>query len=119
MESYRLLSDLEFHDGDPFAQPILVDKDVRILRWLLKPGQVIRDHAAPGSPFYAVILKGRGMFAGPDGEEVEHGVGALLTFAPGETHSVRAVDEELVFVGFLQGVEAMRPDHAGGVLGRT
>lgn len=82
MESYRLLSDLEFHDGDPFAQPILVDKNVRILRWMLKPGQVVREHAVPGSPFHVVILKGRGLFGGPDGDEVEHGVGALLVFAP-------------------------------------
>lgn len=119
MESYKLLDSLEFHEQVPFAEPLLVDKDVRILRWMLRPGQQVKEHAAPGSPFYVVVLRGRGLFAGPDGREEEHGPGSLLVFGSGEPHSVRAVDEDLVFVGFLHGVDAMRPDHAGGVLGRA
>ena len=29
----------------------------------LQPGQSIREHNAPSSPFYVVVLNGRGMFA--------------------------------------------------------
>jgi quercetin dioxygenase-like cupin family protein len=114
MKSKQLLADLEFHDATPFAQPILVDKYSRILRWMLKPGQQIAEHKVPTSPLYLVVLKGRGMFAGQDGQEQEYGSGSLLIFEPGESHTVRALDEELIFVTFLQGVESMRPERTGG-----
>lgn len=119
MESRSLLSHLEFHDTDPYAQPLLVDKDVRILRWMLKPGQSISEHAVPGTPFHLVVIQGRGMFAGRDGQEEEHGPASLILFDPGESHSVRALDEDLVFVSFMHGTEVMRPDRTGGEIGRT
>jgi quercetin dioxygenase-like cupin family protein len=119
MKVQSLLDQLEFHDTVPFAQPLLVDRDVRILRWMLKPGQSVREHNAPGSPFYVVVVQGRGLFAGADGQEREAGPGDLLIFEPGESHTVHALGQELVFVGFLHGVEEMRPDHAGGTLGRA
>jgi quercetin dioxygenase-like cupin family protein len=118
MKATPLLEDLEFHDPMPFAQPLLVDQNIRILRWTLKPGQQIEEHQVPDSPFYVVVLKGWGMFAGRDGQEKEYGPNALLMFEPGEPHTVRALDEALVFVSFLQGVEGMRPDRTGGVAGR-
>jgi quercetin dioxygenase-like cupin family protein len=119
MESRSLLSELAFHDSDPFAQPLLVNKDVRILRWMLKAGQSLGEHAVPDSPFYIVVLKGRGMFAGRDGIEEEHGPASLLLFEMGEGHSVRALDEDLVFVSFMNGAEIMRPDQTGGEIGRA
>jgi quercetin dioxygenase-like cupin family protein len=119
MKVQRLLDGLEFHEPVPFAQPLLVDQNVRILRWMLQPGQSVREHNAPGSPFYVIVLQGRGLFAGSDGLEQAAGPGELLIFEPGENHTVRALDQELVFVGFLLGVEQMRPDHAGGTLGRA
>ena len=118
MQSKQLLTDLEFHDAAPYAQPLLVNQHSRILRWMLKPGQEIKQHSAPGSPFHVVILQGRGMFAGRDGQEREYGPNFLLTFAPDEPHTVRALDEELVFIGFLHGVDSMRPERTGGELGR-
>ena len=118
MEQRQLLGDYEFRDTDANAQPILVDKDVRILRWMLEPGQVIGDHAVPDSPFYIVVLQGRGVFTG-DGSEGEYGPGSLLLFAQGEMHSVRALDEALVFVSFMHGSDFMRPDHTGGEIGRS
>lgn len=117
MKTKQLLKDLEFHDTVPFAQPILVDANSRILRWMLKPGQKIEEHQVPDSPFYVVILKGRGMFAGADGQEYEYGPHDLLIFEQGEQHAVRALNEELVFVSFLRGVDAMRPDRIGGEIG--
>src|SRR5690606_36094293 len=62
MKSQQLLDDLEFHQSVPFAQPLFVRSDGRILRWMLKPGQQIREHSVPHSPFYVVVLKGHGMF---------------------------------------------------------
>jgi len=36
----------------------------------------------------------------------------------GENHVIRALDEELVFVGFLQGVPGTRPGKVGGKMAR-
>ncbi len=104
MKVNHLLAQLEFHESDPFAQPLLVDKEGRILRWMLKPGQSIMEHRAPHSPLYVVILKGSGMFASNNEPEQEFGPNTLLTFEPNEPHTVRALDEELVFLGFLQAI---------------
>jgi quercetin dioxygenase-like cupin family protein len=51
------------------------------------------------------VLKGEGRFAGGDGKEQRLGPNSLLIFAQGENHQMRALDEELVFIGFLQGVD--------------
>lgn len=118
MQSLNLLENLEFRDLDPSASPLLVNKDVRILRWMLKPGQVIGEHSVPNSPFYIIVLQGRGLFAGSDGVESEYGPSSLLLFDRGENHSVRALDEELVFVSFMDGTDVMRPDRTGGEIGR-
>ena len=118
MKSKQLLEDLEFHDQQPYAQPILVDKYSRILRWMLKPGQQIEEHNVPESPFYVVVLAGRGVFTGADGQEQEFGPNSLLIFDPAEAHTVRALNEELVFVSFMQSVDTMRSDRTGGEISR-
>ncbi len=119
MKADLLLEHLEFHDDNPYAQPLLVNPQSRILRFMLKPGQRIAEHAAPHSPFHVVILQGTGMFSGSDGIEHPFGPDTLLTFDVDETHSVRALDEPLVFLGFLHGVETYRSTstESGGVLG--
>lgn len=114
MRTSQLLENLTFHETDAYAEPLFVDEHGRVLRFMLQPGQAIKQHNAPHSPFYAVVLKGEGMFAGADGKEMRFGPGALLIFDPGEMHKVRALDEELVFVGFLHGVPGTPP---GKVLG--
>ena len=119
MRTAQLLEGLEFHEPAPYAQPLYVDEHGRVLRFTLKPGQSIREHNTPHSPFYVVVLRGHGAFAGGDGKEEQFGPSALLIFDPGELHMVRALDEELVFVGFLHGVPGDRPSKAGGELGRT
>lgn len=118
MKTWQLFDDLEFHDSAPFAQPILVDQSSRILRWTFHPGQQVAGHRSPDSPLYIIILKGKGMFAGDDGAEQEYGPQSLLIFEQDELHSVRALDEELVFVSFMQGVDTMRPERTGGEIGR-
>jgi quercetin dioxygenase-like cupin family protein len=110
----QLLENLEFHDNNPYAQPLLVSDTGRVLRFTLKPGQSIREHSATASPFYVVVLQGEGMFAGGDKKEQRYGPNSLVIFDPGETHSVRALDGELVFVGFLQGVPGTPPGKVTG-----
>jgi quercetin dioxygenase-like cupin family protein len=103
MKSLQLLEKLEFRDESPYAEPLHVDKTGRALRFTLKPGQRVVEHNAPGSPVYIVVLKGQGLFAGGDGQEQPFGTNALLIFDPGENHSIRALNEELVFIAILHG----------------
>lgn len=119
MHTMSLLENIEFHATNPFAQPLLVEQTGRILRFALAPGQKISEHNAPTSPFYVVILKGRGRFSGGNGESHEVGPMTLLAFAPGENHAVEALDDELIFVGFLQGAPGARQERTGGEIGRT
>ena len=105
MISSNLNEETEFHSQNPYAKPIHVDRNGRALLFALHAKQIIREHNAPSSPFYIVILKGRGKFAGGDGKEQTFGPGTLLVFESGENHSVQALDE-LVFVGFLHGAPA-------------
>ena len=119
MKTNHLLGDLTFRESAPIAQPLLVDQHSRIIRWMFKPGQKLEEHKVPDSPFYVIVVQGRGMFAGQDGIEEEVGSGSLLLFEQNEAHTVRALDEELVFVSFLKSVEGMRPDRVGGEIGHN
>ena len=103
MLSIPLHDNLIFHDRDPYAEPLFVDKDGRILRFALKPGQSVREHMVPHSPVYIVVLKGVGMFSGGDNWEQRSGPGTLLVLSAGEVHSIQAAGDELVFVAFLHG----------------
>ncbi len=118
MRTTNLMEGIQFSDKDVHAEPLYVDKHGRAIRFALKPGQSIKEHNAPNSPFYAVVLKGRGLFAGGDGKEAPFGPNALLIFDPKENHVIRALDEELVFVGFLHGAPSNVSEKVGGKLGR-
>jgi quercetin dioxygenase-like cupin family protein len=63
----------------------------------------VREHQAPHSPVYIVVLEGKGIFTGADGKEQQLGPNALVIYEAGENHSIRAQDEDLVFVTFLHG----------------
>jgi len=119
MRSMGLLDQLEFHDTDPYAEPLFVDENNRVLRFTLKPGQSIVEHNAPHSPFNVVVLQGRGLFAGGDGQERSFGPNSLLVFDPGEHHSIRALDEPLVFVGFLHGAPRAQKGRPGGRMSKV
>lgn len=103
MKSQNLFENWEFNHKGPHAEPLYIDRNGRAILFTLKPGQTIREHNAPSSPFYVVILSGRGVFAGGDGVEQTVGPEMLLVFDPAEKHVIRALDD-LVFVGFLQGM---------------
>lgn len=119
MKSMQLLDQLEFHDADPYAEPLFVDENNRVLRFTLNPGQSIVEHNAPHSPFNVVVLKGHGLFVGGDGKERSFGPNSLLIFEPGEHHSIKALDEPLVFVGFLHGAPGAQKGRPGGKLSKT
>jgi len=102
MKATNLLDNLKFGDKGPRAEPLHADRQGRAILFTLKPDQSIREHNAPSTPFFVVILKGKGVFAGGDGVEHAYGPNTLLMFDAGEKHSIRAVDE-LVFVGILHG----------------
>jgi quercetin dioxygenase-like cupin family protein len=104
MKTYDLLDNPTFRDENPIAEPLAVDEQGRVLRFMLNPGQAIREHNVPSSPFYVVVLQGRGIFTGGDGREQEVGPNTLIAFRQAETHSVRALDETLIFVGLLHPV---------------
>src|SRR5512136_2225977 len=103
MKTDQLMEGWEFHDKNPYAQPLFASHDGRILRYALRPGQSVREHQAPHSPVYIVVLKGQGMFAGADGKEQQLGPDTLIILDAGETHSIRALKEDLVFVTFMHG----------------
>lgn len=103
MITTNLSGNWKFSDKGAHAEPLHVDQDGRVILFTLKPDQSIREHNAPSTPFYIVVLSGRGVFSGRDGKEKTVGPNTLLTFDRGENHSIRAIDE-LVFVGFLHGV---------------
>ena len=102
MKSIDLFENWQFNPKGPHAEPLHVDKNGRAILFTLKPGQSIREHNAPSSPFYVVILSGQGLFSGGDGVEMVVGSNTLLVFDPAEPHVIRALDK-LVFIGFLHG----------------
>ena len=102
MKSISLLEKVQFHDKDPNAEPLFVSEEARVLRFALRPGQVVREHHAPHSPVIISVLQGRGLFSGGDGVEKEFGPNDLLIFPAGENHSIRALNEELIFTVFLR-----------------
>ena len=104
MLSIPLNDNWVFNDNGSHAESLFVDKNSRILRFTLKPGQSVQEHTAPNSPVYLMILQGIGLFSGRESQEQPFGPGTLLIFDTDEPHAIRAEDEELVFVAFLQGV---------------
>ncbi|MCC7119101.1 MAG: cupin domain-containing protein [Anaerolineales bacterium] len=102
MKTINLLENLKFGEKDPRAEPLHADREGRAILFTLKPGQTIREHNAPSSPFFVVIVKGTGIFTDGSGAEHTCGPNAMLIFDAGENHAVTAVDE-LVFVGVLHG----------------
>ncbi|MEZ4548857.1 MAG: hypothetical protein R3B51_14605 [Thermodesulfobacteriota bacterium] len=52
---------MEFKEEHPHAETILADRDTRLIRFSLLPGQSIKEHSAPSSPVYIIILEGGGL----------------------------------------------------------
>lgn len=103
MQMIDLYENWVFHDANPYAEPLVVDQEKRILRFALRPGQTVKEHVAPHSPVHIIVLQGTGIFTGQDGLEQKITTDTLLVFDSGEKHSIRALAEDLVFVAFLHG----------------
>ena len=97
-----MLENVEFHAKSPYAEPLFVSDEARILRFTLRPGQVVHEHNAPHSPVFVTVLQGRGLFAGADGVSQSFGPNSLVIFDTGENHSIRALNEDLVMLLFLR-----------------
>lgn len=110
MKSVSLVDNWRFDSRGPHAEALHVDRNGRAILFTLKPGQSIREHNAPTSPFYVVILSGQGKFTGADGVEQTVGPNTLLIFDPAEQHVIRALNDDLVFVGFLHGAPGYRAE---------
>jgi quercetin dioxygenase-like cupin family protein len=106
MKTIQLFDALQFHEKNPYSQPLCMDAQGRVMRFALRPGQSIRAHNTPDSPLYLIVLDGSGIFSGSDEREFECGVGPLLIFDPGENHILRARDRDLILVGFMHNVRS-------------
>lgn len=108
MKTFELFENIIFNDAHPNAEPLHVDEYGRILRFALQPLQKVKEHEAPHSPVNIVVLQGEGMFSGEDGLAQKFGPNSMLLFNPGESHSIQALDEPLVFLLILH--EAPNPN---------
>ena len=115
MRHSALLENLVFKSV-PNSEALYVDSRARILRFMLKPGQVIAEHNAPSSPFYVVVIKGTGVFSDGKGQRHDVKPNDLLVFDVAENHSVAAGDVDFIFVGILQSAPGARADHVGGTM---
>ncbi len=102
MRTFDLFAGVEFNERNAHAESLHSNEEERALRFALLSEQEIKAHEAPHSPVHLIIIQGRGMFTGVDGVERECGEGMMVVFDAGETHSVRALDEKLVFIAILK-----------------
>lgn len=116
MKTIGLRDGLAFDEDRPHAVPVHADAAGRVLRFTLRAGQRLKEHASPGSPAYLVVIEGEGLFAGGDGMEQRLGPGFLAILDPGEAHSVRALDGDLVVVAILHGEPTARPGAVPGTM---
>lgn len=107
MRTIELLEDVTFSERTAHAESLHSNEEGRALRFAFLPEQQIETHEAPHSPVHLVILQGRGIFTGADGVGRECAEGMMVIFDAGEKHSVRALDEKLVYVAVYN------PSHAG------
>lgn len=103
MEHVNLMEGIKFNDDHPIAQSIHADKNGRLLQFALKPGQELKEHSNSTSPVYLLILKGEGVFRGEGDTQTVGGPGSIIIYDVNEKHSVKAGDQELVFVAILHG----------------
>ncbi len=101
MKTIQLFDAIQFHERNPYPQPLCIDEHGRVLRFALRPGQFIREHNTPDSPLYLIVLDGDGIFSGSDDRETECAPGTLLIFDPGERHMLRARNRDLIVIGFM------------------
>ncbi len=114
MKPVSLLDGLVFKEDGPNAQPLVVDESGRVMRFTLKPGQVLKPHRGPKIALLMIVLKGHGLFRGEAEQPLECGPGTMLVFDVEELHGAQALDEELVFLAILRQTPIPQPLPHGG-----
>jgi quercetin dioxygenase-like cupin family protein len=104
MRTFDLLAGIEFNERKAHAESLHSNEEGRALRFAFLPGQRIEAHESPHSPVHLIILQGRGMFVGADGVERECSEGMMVVFDTGETHTIRALHEKLVYIAIYKEV---------------
>lgn len=94
------LGAVAMHPARPATAIVLDTPDVRLVVFRLAPGQEVPPHTST-STVTLQVLGGRGLLSGGDGEEHECAAGTLVSYAPEETHAMRAVDEELLLLASI------------------
>ncbi|HEX6384893.1 MAG TPA: hypothetical protein VF177_09500 [Anaerolineae bacterium] len=102
MRTFDLFEGLEFNERNAHAESLHSNEEGRALRFAFLPGQRIRPREVSDSPVHLIILQGRGMFAGADGVERECSEGMMVAFDADESHTVRALDEKLVYIAIYK-----------------
>jgi quercetin dioxygenase-like cupin family protein len=103
MKTFALAENIVFNDANPYAEPLHVDQEGRILRFALRPGQTVHEHNAPHSPVNIIILQGHGLFSGGDGQQQTFGPDTMILYEASEDHAIQALDEPLVFLAIMHG----------------
>jgi len=116
MKTFCLNEQLVFDPDRAYAQPLLADNQHRILRFMLKPGQKVKEHQAPSSAVILVVIQGQGLFSGADGQQQTLSAQDLVIYAKGEPHAIEALDQELVFLAILTAAPEQAADHPAGLL---
>jgi quercetin dioxygenase-like cupin family protein len=105
MKTIALLGDPTFNESRSASEALLGDQHHRILRFCLKPDQVVPEHLAPpDSAAIMIVVSGTGLCRGGDGLEIPITAQDMVIFDPGEAHAIQALDQELVFIVILSGV---------------
>lgn len=102
MRTIALLQNVTFNERNAHAESLHSNEEGRALRFAFLPEQEIATHEAPSSPIHLIIFQGRGLFTGADGVERECSQGMMVVFDSGEKHSIRALDEKLVYVAIYK-----------------
>jgi hypothetical protein len=102
MKIVSMLDDLTFGDKGLYAQNVNTDPMGKIIRYMLKEGQVLEERRPPYVPVYYVVLQDTAQVSKENtGEASECGPGTLITFVEKEGYCIQAVKGDLVLVGFL------------------
>jgi quercetin dioxygenase-like cupin family protein len=79
----------------PSTRVLHDEANMRVIAFHFLPGQTVPPHRN-ASTVLVQVISGHGRFSGEGGEAILH-AGASAVYRPGETHSITALAEPLVF----------------------
>ena len=87
------------HPSRPATSVVHDSADVRLVVFRIAAGQAVPVHMNP-STVVLHVLSGAGLVTGADGEQAVS-AGAIITYAPGEPHGMRATTAELILLAVI------------------